>query len=164
MATTTGSPEAARACAWSVGAKDNEHIWDALTAIEGELLARIQLVAEYHRAPEQRRALLAVLKRVLEPKQEAAAPVQTGPVPYSASGSFTVGQELTHVKFGKLVVTGTNGNTVDVQLNDPRSGSIRGVCRTRSCAEPADIRTPPGAGTAATAVAGFRAAARAAEP
>ncbi|MBA3457088.1 MAG: hypothetical protein H0T42_28655 [Deltaproteobacteria bacterium] len=111
-------PEAARACAWTVGAKDNEHIWDALSAIEGELLARIQLVAEYHRAPEQRRALLAVLKKVLEPKQEAAAPVETGPVPYSASGSFSVGQELTHVKFGKLVVTATSGNTLDVQLED----------------------------------------------
>ncbi len=111
-------PEAARACAWAVGAKDKEHIWDALTAIEGELLARIQLVAEYHRAPEQRKALLAVLKKVLEPKQEVEAPVETGPVPYSASGSFTVGQELTHVKFGKLVVTATSGNTVDVQLED----------------------------------------------
>ena len=111
-------PEAARACAWSVGAKDNEHIWDALSAIEGELLARIQLVAEYHRAPEQRRALLAVLRKVLEPKQETVAPAQTGPVPYSASGSFTVGQELTHVKFGKLVVTATSGNPVDVQLED----------------------------------------------
>jgi hypothetical protein len=111
-------PEAARAIAWAIGAKDNEHIWDALGAIEGELLARIQLVAEYHRAPEQRRALLAVLRRVLEPKQETAAPAQTGPVPYSASGSFTVGQELTHVKFGKLVVTATSGNTIDVQLDD----------------------------------------------
>lgn len=111
-------PEAARACAWAVGAKDNEHIWDGLTAIEGELLARIQLLAEYHRAPEQRRALLAVLRKVLEPKQEAAAPAQTGPVPYSASGSFTVGQELTHVKFGKLVVTALSGNTIDVTLDD----------------------------------------------
>ncbi len=111
-------PEAARACAWAVGAKDNEHIWDALTAIEGELLARIHLVAEYHRAPEQRKALLAALKKVLEPKQEVEVPVQTGPVPYSASGSFMIGQELTHVKFGKLVVTATSGNTVDVQLED----------------------------------------------
>ena len=113
-------PEAARAVAWAVGAKDNdnEHIWDALGAIEGELLARIQLVAEYHRAPEQRRALLAALRKVLEPKQETAAPAQTGPVPYSASGSFTVGQELTHVKFGKVVVTATSGNTIDVQLED----------------------------------------------
>ena len=62
--------------------------------------------------------MLAVLRKVLEPKQETAAPVQTGPVPYSASGSFTVGQELTHVKFGKLVVTATSGNTMDVQLED----------------------------------------------
>jgi len=113
-------PEAARALAWAVGAKDNdnEHIWDALGAIEGELLARIQLVAEYHRAPEQRRALLAVLRKVLEPKQEAAAPAHTGPVPYAASGSFTVGQQLVHVKFGKVVVTAASGNTIDVQLED----------------------------------------------
>ena len=115
-------PEAARAVAWSVGAKDNAHIWDALGAIEAELLARIQLVAEYHRAPEQRRALLAVLRKVLEPKtEEAAAPATTGPVPYSASGSFTVGQELTHVKFGKLVVSATSGNTIDVTLEDGTS-------------------------------------------
>jgi hypothetical protein len=111
-------PEAARACAWAVGAKDNAHIWDAIGAIEEELLARIQLVAEYHRGPEQRRTLLGVLRRVLEPKQETAAPVPTGPVPYAASGTFSVGQELTHVKFGKLVVTALSGNTIDVQLED----------------------------------------------
>lgn len=111
-------PEAARACAWAVGAKDNAHIWDAFGAIEEELLARVQLVAEYHRAPEQRRALLAVIRRVLEPPAASDAPATTGPVPYSASGTFSVGQELTHVKFGKLVVTALSGNTIDVTLED----------------------------------------------
>jgi hypothetical protein len=111
-------PEAARAVAWSVGAKDNAHIWEAFGAIEGELLARIQLVAEYHRGPEQRRALLGVIRSVLEPPVADAAPAVTGPVPYSASGSFAVGQQLTHVKFGNLVVTAVNGNTIDVQLED----------------------------------------------
>lgn len=110
-------PEAARACAWAVGAKDNAHIWAAFGAIEEELLARIQLVAEYHRAPEQRRALLGVIRRVLEPPPEAPT-APTGPVPYSASGSFAVGQQLTHVKFGNLVVTAANGNTIEVQLED----------------------------------------------
>lgn len=110
--------EAARACAWAVGAKDNEHIWEALGAIEEELLARIQLVAEYHRAPEQRRALLGVLRKVLEPPAETAEPEVTGPVPYSASGSFRAGQELIHVKFGKLVVASVNGNTIEVTLED----------------------------------------------
>lgn len=109
--------EAARAVAWSVGAKDNAHIWEAFGAVEEELLARIQLVAEYHRAPEQRRALLGVLRKVLEPAPEAA-PEVTGPVPYAASGSFRVGQELVHVKFGKLVVAAVNGNTIDVTLED----------------------------------------------
>ncbi len=110
-------PEAARACAWACGAKDNAHIWEAFGAIEEELLARVQLVAEYHRAPEQRRNLLAVIRRVLEPPV-VEAPKNTGPVPYSASGSFTVGQELTHVKFGKLVVTAAGPSTIDVTLED----------------------------------------------
>ena len=111
-------PEAARACAWCAGAKDTEHIWDALSAIEQELLARIHLVADYHRVPEMRKKLLAVLKRVLDPPPAAAAPVETGPVPYSASGNFTVGQQLTHAKFGDLVVTAAGDKWIDVQLPD----------------------------------------------
>lgn len=113
-------PEAARACAWAAGAKDNAHIWECFGAIEGELLARVQLVAEYHRAPEQRRNLLAVIRNVLEPPPpEQAKP--TGPVPYTASGSFAVGQQLTHVKFGNLTVTALSGNTIDVTLEDGTS-------------------------------------------
>ena len=110
-------PEAARACAWACGAKDNAHIWETFGAIEEELLARVQLVAEYHRAPEQRRNLLGVIRRVLEPPP-VEAPKATGPVPYSASGAFTVGQELTHVKFGKLIVTAAGPSTIDVTLED----------------------------------------------
>ncbi len=111
-------PEAARACAWAVGAKDTEHIWEALSTIEQELLARIQLVAEYHRVPEQRRNLLAVIRRVLEPPPAVAAPQDLGPVAYSASGNFSVGQKLTHAKFGDLVVTATGDKWIDVQLTD----------------------------------------------
>jgi hypothetical protein len=111
-------PEAARAIAWCVGAKDNENLWDALTAIEGELLARVALVAEYHRVPEQRKAIIAALRRVLEPKQVVEETVPTGPVPYSASGNFVVGQKLTHVKFGDLVVTAAGDKWIDVQLPD----------------------------------------------
>jgi len=111
-------PEAARACAWAAGAKDNEHIWEALTAIEQELLARIHLVADYHRVPEQRKTLLAVLRRVIEPPPAAAAPVDTGPVPYAASGNFAVGQQLTHAKFGDLVVTAAGDKWIDVTLPD----------------------------------------------
>lgn len=109
--------EAARACAWSVGAKDNAHIWEAFSAIEEELLARVQLVAEYARMPEQRRNLLAVIRRVLEPPP-VEAPKPTGPVAYSASGGFSVGQELIHVKFGTVKVTAASGSTIDVQLED----------------------------------------------
>jgi hypothetical protein len=111
-------PEAARACAWACGAKDNEHIWEALSAIEQELLARIHLVADYHRVPEMRKNLLAVLRRVIEPPKEVAAPVDTGPVAYSASGNFVVGQKLTHAKFGDLVVTAAGDKWIDVQLPD----------------------------------------------
>ncbi len=109
--------EAARAIAWAVTAKDNVPIWEALGAIEEELLARVQLVAEYHRTPEQRRALLGVLRRVIEPPKETE-PAVTGPVPYSASGTFRVGQTLTHVKFGTLTVTAVNGSAIEVTLED----------------------------------------------
>ncbi|MDB4956774.1 MAG: hypothetical protein JWO36_4343 [Myxococcales bacterium] len=111
-------PEAARAVAWAVGAKDNAHIWDAFVAIEEELLARVALVAEYHKGPEQRRALLAVLRRVLAPAPTAAAPTSSQPVPYAASGNFAVGQQLTHPKFGDLVVTVAGDKWIDVKLTD----------------------------------------------
>ena len=110
-------PEAARACAWAAGAKDNAHVWEALQTIEEDLLARIALVAEYHRVPEVRKSVLAELRKVLVPAPTA---VQTSsdPVPYSASGHFPVGQKLTHPKFGNLVVTASIDKTIDVQLED----------------------------------------------
>jgi hypothetical protein len=111
-------PEAARACAWAAGAKDNEHIWEGLIAIEQELLARIALVSEYHRLPETRRSILAVLRRVLDPKPVEEKPASTGPVAYSASGRFEVGQKLTHAKFGDLVVTAAGDKWIDVTLPD----------------------------------------------
>ena len=111
-------PEAARAVAWAVGAKDNAHIWEAFVAIEEELLARVALVAEYHKGPEQRRALLAVVRRVLGPAPTAAPPTSSGPVPYTFSGNFAVGQQLTHPKFGDLVVTASGDKWIDVTLTD----------------------------------------------
>lgn len=112
-------PEAARAVAWSAGAQDNKQIWDALTAVEGELLARIALIAEYHRQPEQRRAIVEVLREVLippaPPTEDAAA---SEPVPYSASGTFSVGQRLLHAKFGSIVVSAAGDKWIEVDLED----------------------------------------------
>ena len=82
-----------------------------------ELLARVTLVAEYHRIPEQRRAILAVLKRALSPPPEAPPP-SNDPVAYAASGAFTVGQKLTHPKFGDLTVVAAGPSTIEVQLTD----------------------------------------------
>jgi len=110
--------DAARGVAWAVTAKDNTPIWEALQHLEQELLARVTLVAEYHRLPEQRRAILKVLQRVLEPPPAPAAQATTGPVPYSASGNFAVGQTLTHPKFGELVVTAAGDKWIDVRLAD----------------------------------------------
>jgi hypothetical protein len=114
-------PEAARAVAWAVGAKagDNANIWDALTAIEEELLARVALVAEYHRGPEQRRAILAALRKVLvPPPAPSVAPDSSQPVPYKASGNFAVGQQLVHATFGNLVVAAAGPTWIDVTLPD----------------------------------------------
>lgn len=112
-------PEAARAIAWSAGGKDSKHIWEALTATEEELLARIALVAEYHRQPEQRRAIVDVLRKTLTPAPASATPEPTsGPVPYAASGTFSVGQQLVHSKFGSIVVSAAGDKWIDVQLED----------------------------------------------
>lgn len=112
-------PEAARAIAWSCGAKDSSDIWDALTAIEGELLARITLIAEYQRAPEQRKALVETLRRVIIPKVETKPDTASSePVPYSFSGSFSTGQRLIHAKFGEVLVTATGDKWIDVKLED----------------------------------------------
>lgn len=114
-------PEAARACAWSCGAKDNSHIWEAFSAIEGDLLARVHLTADYQKIPEQRRNLLAAIRRVLEPPPaEEAKP--TGPQDYKASGTFAVGDKLNHVKFGNLEVVSVVGSAIEVKLDD---GSIK---------------------------------------
>ncbi len=110
--------EAARAIAWAVAAKDSTDIWDALTAIEGELLSQIALVGDYQKAPEQRRAIVEVLRKVLVPVEEAAPATASGPVPYTFSGSFSVGQQLVHAKFGNVVVTGAGDKWIDVQLED----------------------------------------------
>jgi hypothetical protein len=115
--------EAARAVAWTVGAKDSAHVFEALTVVEEELLARVSLTSEYHLAPEQRKAVVAVLRRVLLPpeKTEAAAPAvprDGPPVPYSADAHFEVGQKLSHKKFGELAVTGAGETWIEVELPD----------------------------------------------
>lgn len=110
--------DAARGMAWAVTAKDNEPIWESLAAIEEELLARVALVGEYHRVPEQRKAILGVLRKVLIPPAPVVAPEDAPPVPYSASGHFAVGQKLIHKMFGDIVVSAAQGNTIDVTLPD----------------------------------------------
>lgn len=114
-------PEAARNLAWAVTAKDNKPIFEAFSTAEEELLARIALTAEYHRGPEQRRAIVETIWNVLAPKTEpvAAAPaVSLEPVPYSPESHFVVGQRITHKKFGELVVAAAGETWIEVELPD----------------------------------------------
>jgi hypothetical protein len=111
-------PEAARSVAWAAGAKDSSDIWDALCAIETELLARIALIGEYKLAPQQRRAIVDVLRHVLTPKSDDSPATSSEPVPYSINGSFSVGQRLIHAKFGNVLVTAAGDKWIDVQLED----------------------------------------------
>jgi len=90
------------------------------------LLARIALMGEYHRGPEQRRAIIGVLKRVLLPPEPAAAAEPAslppkGPVPYSPEGHFELGQTLIHKKFGDVTVTSVGETWIEVQI--PADGS-----------------------------------------
>src|SRR5262249_5461516 len=102
----------------------SEGIFDAIQSVEEELLARIALMSEYHRGPEQRRAIADILKKhVLPPEPPAAAQgpeslAPTGPVPYNADGHFDLGQRLTHKKFGEVVVTSVGETWIEVELPD----------------------------------------------
>ena len=116
-------PQAVRHVAWTAGSDDLSGIFEAIQSVEEELLARIALMAEYHKGPEQRRAIANVLKKhVLPPEPEAAkAPeprVDTGPVPYNADGHFELGQRLTHKKFGDVAVTSVGETWIEVELPD----------------------------------------------
>ena len=114
--------EAARSVAWAAGAKDAQHIFEALGSIEAELLARIALTSEYHKGPAQRRALLDVVRKVLappEPVVEQKASLPPGPpVPYSADSHFELGQRIIHKKFGDIVVTSVGETWIEVELPD----------------------------------------------
>lgn len=116
-------PEAARGVAWSAGGKDDAHLWGTFACVEEELLARIALTAEYHRGPEQRRALVDVIRRVVAPPppvEEAAAVSRASadPVPYSADSHFELGQRVIHKKFGEVVVSSVGETWIEVELGD----------------------------------------------
>ena len=119
-------PEAARAAAWATTKTEGPGLFEALGLVEAELLARIALTGEYHRGPEQRRAIVTTLKRVLLPPEPVAeaAPVSLepkGPVPYSPEGHFELGQKLIHKKFGDVTVTSVGETWIEVEV--PSDGS-----------------------------------------
>ena len=117
-------PQAARHVAWTCGADDAAGIFDALQSVEEELLSRIALLSEFHRGPEQRRAIVSALKSTIFPPEPvaAAAPAPSAasadPVPYNADGHFELGQRLVHKKFGEIVVTSVGETWIEVELPD----------------------------------------------
>lgn len=117
-------PQAARHVAWAAGSEDTSGIFEAIQNVEEELLARIALLSDYDRGPEQRRAIADILKKhVLPPEPAFEAPTPESqaaadPVPYSADGHFELGQRLTHKKFGKLLVTSVGETWIEVTLPD----------------------------------------------
>lgn len=117
-------PQAARHVAWTCGADDAEGIFDAIQSVEEELLARIALLSEYHRGPQQRRAIADLLKKAIlppEPPPKVETPesrAAADPVPYDPDGHFELGQRLTHKKFGAIVVTNVGETWIEVELSD----------------------------------------------
>lgn len=116
-------PEAARAAAWATTKTEGPGLFEALALVEAELLARVALTGEYHRGPEQRRAIVSVLKRVLIPPDPALAEPPPslepkGPVPYSPEGHFELGQKLIHKKFGDVTVTSVGETWIEVEIPD----------------------------------------------
>ena len=117
-------PEAARAAAWATTKTEGPGLFEALATVEAELLARIALTGEYHRGPEQRRAIVGVLKKALIPAETPAPTAQpeslppAGPVPYSPEGHFELGQTLVHKKFGNVSVTSVGETWIEVEIPD----------------------------------------------
>lgn len=117
-------PQAARHIAWTCGADTTEDLFEAIQSVEEELLARIALLSEYHRGPEQRRAIADLLKNKLFPPEPALEPpspeslANAPPVPYNADAHFSLGQRLTHKKFGEIVVTTVGETWIEVELPD----------------------------------------------
>lgn len=116
------TPEAARHVAWVASGKDPAGLFEALAAVEAELLARIALTGELHRGPAQRKAIVDVLRKVLVPvAAPVAAPTSmapSGPVPYSPEGHFELGQTLTHKKFGEMTVCSVGETWIEVSVPD----------------------------------------------
>ncbi len=116
-------PQAARHVAWTSGADDATAVFEAIQSVEEELLSRIALMSEYHRGPEQRRAIVEVLKREILPPEPVPpsmgeSRVPAGPVPYNADAHFELGQRITHKKFGEIVVTSVGETWIEVELPD----------------------------------------------
>lgn len=117
-------PQAARHVAWSCGADTTEDLFEAIQSVEEELLARIALLSEYHRGPEQRRAIADAIRNHLFPPEPVAEPpspeslANAPPVPYNADTHFALGQRLTHKKFGEIVVTTVGETWIEVELPD----------------------------------------------
>ncbi len=114
-------PQAARHLARACGAETLEGVFEALQTVEEELLARIALFGEYHLGPEQRRAIVASLKSSIFPDELARPAASTGPterMPYHADGSFTLGQPLSHKKFGDVTVVAVGETWIEVELPD----------------------------------------------
>jgi hypothetical protein len=116
-------PEAARAAAWATTKTEGPGLYEALALVEAELLARVALTGEYHRGPEQRRAIVGVLRRELFPPEPVvdttpASLEPKGPVPYSPDAHFELGQRLVHKKFGDVTVTSVGETWIEVEIPD----------------------------------------------
>ena len=117
-------PQAARHIAWTAGEDDLTGLFEAIQSVEEELLARIALLSEYHRGPEQRRAIADVLKKVIlppEPSPDAMSPQSKKldtVVPYNADGHFELGQRISHKKFGEVIATSVGETWIEVELAD----------------------------------------------
>jgi hypothetical protein len=116
-------PQAARHVAWTAGNDDASGLFEAIQSVEEELLARIALMAEYHRGPEMRRSIAEILKKHVLPPEKAAEPqaeslAPKGPVPYNADSHFELGQRITHKKFGEIVVVSVGETWIETELPD----------------------------------------------
>jgi hypothetical protein len=111
-------PEAARAVAKAILAGTPETLFEALALTEEELLARLLLFNDLERSPEQRRAIVSILRKHLLPAEQEAPRMsitELPPAPYSPESHFELGQRIAHKKFGECVATSVGETWIEIE-------------------------------------------------
>jgi hypothetical protein len=114
-------PESIREIGKAILSKEAVPLFDTLALAEEELVNKQLLFSHFEEAAKQRAAMIRILRDQLLPK-EADAPrmsiTDMPPVPYSPESNFSLGQRITHKKFGEIIVTSVGETWIEAETKE----------------------------------------------